>query len=90
MEEEHVRISQAIKQAKSYNTTNDKTYLVKEVQAHIGKGVVTGRFPVQEIYPPFPETDVLTLAQRRRAGQGLDPAHYGRNSHRREIVNHHT
>ena len=90
VEEEHVRISQAIKQAKLYNTTNDKADSVKEIQAHIGKGVVTGRFPVKEVYPPFPETDALTLAQQRRAGQGLAPAHYGRNSHRRETVIRHT
>ena len=63
VEEEHIRISQAIKQAKSYTITDDKADSVKEVQAHIGKGVVTGRFPVEEIYPPVPETDELTLAQ---------------------------
>ena len=63
VEEEHVRISQAIKQAKLYNTTNDIADSAKEIQAHIGKGVVTGGFPVKKIYPLFPETDELTLAQ---------------------------
>ena len=63
VEEEHIRISPAIEQAKSHHTTMDKIDLCPKAQAHKGKGVVTGKFPVDKIYPPLPKTDELTLAQ---------------------------
>ena len=83
VEEEHARISEAVKQVKHDDVTDNKRIPAKEVQAKIGRGVMTESFPVEETYPPLPET---TLSQQREAGQCLAPAQHGRGSHRRETV----
>lgn len=63
IEEEHVKISQAIERAKRRHNILDKVTPGPKTQAHKGKGVVTGRFPVDKIYPPLPKTSDLTLTQ---------------------------
>ena len=84
IEEEHSKIDKAIKRAKRRHNILDKITPGRETQTQGGRGVVTGIFWEDEIYPPLPKTNDLTFAEKDRAKQGLTSVQCTRESQARE------
>ena len=70
IKEEHKIISETIKQVKQDNAKSNKITQAKGEQTKIGKGVMMENFPIEEAYPPIPET---ILPQTRKVRHVLTP-----------------
>ena len=66
--------------AKRHHNMFEKITPGRETQTQGGRGVVTGIFWEDKIYPPLPKTNDLTFAEKDRAKQGLTSVQYTRES----------